>query len=89
MPLHTGSETDYDLSQDTPFSSQRISQSHHPLEVCSTDLDTKYESVPRTVTNLYRSYMWDFNPQTENHVSWQDTIQEESFEDEEITSNSK
>lgn len=88
MAIHTGSDTDYDLSQDTPFSSQRISLYSHPLEVC-TEQDIKYESAPRTATNLYRSYMWDFNPQTENHVSWQDTIHEESYEDDEVTSNSK
>lgn len=80
------SETDYELSQDTPYSTQKVPGKSSPLDL-SPVKQFKYDSVPRNnATNAYKSYMWDFNPLSEIHASWQDTIHEESFEDEELLS---
>ena len=80
------SEIDYDLSQDTPYSTQRASSKNKPLDPGPVQ-QFKYDSAPKnSATTLYKSYMWDFNPQNEIHAGWQDTIHEESFEDEDLLS---
>ena len=61
-----------------------------PLEL-SPDVAAAYDSAGlknktpggAATSNAYKSYISDFNPQSEIHVSWQDTIAEASVEDEE------
>ena len=64
-----------------------------PLEL-SPEVAAAYDSEgPKNKTpggvatsNAYRSYISDFNPQSEIHVSWQEIIAEASVEDEEVKS---
>ena len=81
QPLRTQSQDeDYELTE-TPYSSQQVISETKPFLVSP---EKSYESVPQQ--SAYRSYMSDFNPMSDVHKSWQDTIQEESFEDELISS---
>ena len=94
-PQRTSHDSDYELS-DTPYSSQNLGGAQYmsqPAEMSPDKLvargDSSHlnkKSCQKASQNAYHSYISDFNPQTEIHVSWQDTIAEASVEDEELLS---